>query len=56
MEKQNSSNWWNKELEGFVLQNAEALMRDHGFLNKFARVSTDIGGISERLKSELGFW
>ena len=48
-----ASGWMNNELKEFILQNIEELMKDRGFLNKFANIATDVGGFVEGIKDKV---
>jgi len=37
------SGFWNAELQSFILQNVEQLLKNQGLLNKFANIATDVG-------------
>ena len=37
------SGFWNAELQSFILQNVEQLLKNQGLLNKFSKIATNIG-------------
>ena len=42
------SGFWNAELQSFILQNVEQLLKNQGLLNKFANIATDVGQAYEK--------